>query len=138
MRLKKFSMIGILVFLLLSLFASGAYVKRNYNQAFSLHNTLNAYEPAADYLCGKGPILIISVNPVYHSWVFRDNKTLIARSNYTYDELILMRRAIPYEWIICHQDSPILNTLANLNPVLVDSVIIPRESFRLYKLGINP
>lgn len=129
--------VGLSLYLVVCMTASAAYAKANYDEAGRVRNIIESYKPASEFLKGKGPILI-SANERIHRWVIPENPTLFVVAGASKDELLMMRKKVAFGWMICRSDSPLLDRLQSLEPVAIDEVLIPLDSYKLYRFRSEP
>jgi hypothetical protein len=125
------------MYLVICLTASTVYAKVNYTEAGHVRKIIDSYIPASEFLKGKGSILI-NANERIHRWVIPDNLTLFVLAESSTDELLMMRKKVPFRWMICRTDSLLLNRLKSLDPVAIATVLIPLESYKLYHFKVEP
>lgn len=136
-RFPQLFKVGIGLYLVVSLTASIAYAKVNYDEAGHVRKTIDSYMPTAAFLKGKGAI-IINANERIHRWVIPDNLTLFVAAESSIDELLTMRKKAPFRWMICRTDSFLLKRLQSLDPIAVDNLSIPLDSYKLYRFQVEP
>jgi hypothetical protein len=136
-RFPQLFKVGLGLYLVLSLTASIAYSKVNYDEAGRVRRIIDSYIPASEFLKGKGAV-IINANERIHRWVIPDNLTLFVTDDSSSDELLMMRKKVPFRWMISRDDSLLLKKLQPLGPVPIDSLSVPLDSYKLYRFEVEP
>jgi hypothetical protein len=136
-RFPQLFKVGFGLYLVVSLTASVAYTKVNYGEAGHVKKIIDSYIPASEFLKGRGAV-IIHGNERIQRWVIPDNLSLFVSAESSTDELLMMREKVPFRWMICRTDSFLLNRLRSLDPISIDTISIPLQSYKLYRFQVEP
>jgi len=125
----------VVLFCLINLTGSIYYAIQNRQNAELTSQIETSYNYIKDKYNPQGSILVTG-NSKLIPWVFKDSKYLLMVDDKisSREDLLWMRSKIRYDWLLCENDSVILDSLAELKPRFIEGLPPPMSEFALYQI----